>query len=423
MADSEHLPLSRLRILERLAPTFPQLADLEGAIRASLDGLRWPGEKLRGKRIAVSAGSRGIAHLKEIVRACCNWLKAQGARPFVFPGMGSHGGGTAEGQRRVLAEYGVIPEFVGCEILSNMETVPIGNTPEGFAAFMDRNAWQADGVMVMNRVKPHTSFSGNIESGLCKMMAIGMAKREGAHHGHLLCRKYGYDKVLRAIAAHVLSTGKILGGLAIIENEFHQVCTVRAALPDALIRTEEEALVTARALVPRIPFPQVQLLVVDEMGKNISGTGMDGKIIGRGVELPPGEAPQIGLIYCRDLTDESDGNGLGMGFADLIHERLFRKVDLQKVYVNARTSMNPWVARLPIYLSSDREALDFAIGSLGSPSPQEQRLVWIRSTVSLNRLAIGSGLVPQAEKLAGWELSPECIPSEFDGEGNLASPL
>lgn len=288
---------------------------------------------------------------------------------------------------------------------------------------MDRNAWQADGVLVMNRVKPHTSFSGKIESGLCKMMAIGMAKREGAHHGHLLCRKYGFERVLRAIAAEVLSTGKIMGGLAVIENEFHQICAVRATLPDNLIPAEEEALITARALVPRIPFPDLQLLVVDEMGKDISGTGMDSKIIGRGVELPPGEAPEIGLIYCRDLTAESDGNALGIGFADLIHERLFRKVDLQKVYVNARTSMNPLVARMPIYLPNDQEALDFAVGSLGSPSAQEQRLVWIRSTVALNRLAISSGLIPQAEKLAGWRLSADTIRPEFDGQGDLSSPL
>ena len=284
----------------------------------------------KGRRIAVTAGSRGIANLREIVRAICTWLKAQGAQPFVFPAMGSHGGGTAEGQRRILEDYGVTAEQVGAEIRSSMETVCIGTTPEGFKVFMDRNAWEADGVVVMNRIKPHTDFSGKIESGLLKMMSVGMGKLDGATQTHRQGWKYGFERIIRSLSGATLASGKILCGLSVIENEFHQICAVRASRPEEIVANEEKDLARARTLVPRIPLPAFQVLMVDEMGKNISGTGMDTKVIGRGVELQPGEAPAIRVVYVRDLTAESEGNAVGVGLADIMHERLYRKIDLQK---------------------------------------------------------------------------------------------
>ncbi len=418
-----HNALPDFRLLERLGPSVPALPDLPGDIHRALSGINLPPGQLQGRSIAVGVGSRGIASLQTIVRAACDWLKAQGAKPFVFPAMGSHGGATAEGQRRILEEYGITPEALGVELRFSMDVVSLGATPEGFQVYADRNAWNSDGIVVINRVKPHTDFSGKIESGLLKMIAIGMGKEEGAGECHRWSWKFGFEKAIRAMAGRALASGKILGGLAVVENECHQIAAVRAARATDIPAVEEEALRLARPLVARIPFPSLHMLVVDELGKNISGTGMDTKIIGRGVELASGEAPAIGLIYVRDLTPESGGNALGIGLADVMHERLFRKIDLQKMYANARASMNPPMPRLPIYLPTDREALDFALGALGSPEPAEQRLAWIQNTLNLNRLAISPALAKEAAGLGGWRLDPETHVPNFDADGNLPSPL
>ena len=424
-----HVPLARFRYLERTAPSLPGIPQLEAEIAARLSALRIAPERLRNRRIAVSAGSRGIASLPEIVRGVCGWLRTQGAEPFVFPAMGTHGGGTAEGQRKILEDYGVRSDYVGAEIRSDMAAASLGETPEGFQVFMDRAAAEADGVVVVNRVKPHTDFSGKIESGLLKMMAVGMGKVEGARECHRWSRKYGHEKVIRAISARVLGSGKILCGLAVVENELHQIAAVRAARPEHIVAQEEEALEVARPLVPRLPFSVLDLLIVDELGKNISGAGMDTKIIGRGVELRPREAPEIKLIYVRDLTPESAGNAIGIGLADLMHERLYRKIDLEKMYLNARASLNPPVARLPIALPSDREALDFAMGALGSPAPEEQRVTWIRNTLDLGRVAISERLgreidseaaASRGRELSGWRLAPDIHLPRFDAAANLA---
>jgi len=423
MSANSHVPLGSFRILERISASIPALTHLESEVPQALGRLGLPLERLHGRRIAVSVGSRGIASLPEIVRVVCGWLKAQGAQPFVFPAMGSHGDATTEGQRQILEDYGVTPERIGVEVRSSMATVCLGTDPQGFQVFMDRNAWDADGVLVLNRIKPHTDFSGKTESGLLKMMAVGMGKEDGARETHRWGWKYGFEQVIRAMSAVTLASGKILCGLGVIENEQHQICAVRAARPEDIAAQEEEALKMARPLVPRIPFSKLHLVVVDEMGKNISGTGMDTKVIGRGVELQPGEAPEIGLIYVRDLTRESEGNSVGVGFADLIHERLYQKVDLGRTYLNARVSLNPAAVRLPIHLASDREALDLALGHLGSPGPDEQRLVWIRNTQELNRLAVSAPLARAATRLTTWRLAPESSTVEFDSAGNATSLL
>ncbi len=423
MSNNGQIPLPRFQVFERTGASVPTLENLDRHIEQALSGLALPPDKLRGRRIAVTAGSRGIANLRDIIRAVVGWLKARGAQPFVFPAMGSHGGGTAEGQRKILEEYGVTAEYVGAEVRSSMESTLLGTTPQGFEVFMDRNAWEADAVLVMNRVKPHTDFTGKIESGLLKMMAIGMGKTDGARSGHRAGRKHGPEQAIRAMAGMVLASGKILCGLAVIENEQHEICAVRAALPEAIVRTEEAALVMARGLVPRLPFSKFHLLIVDELGKNIAGTGMDTKVIGRGVELDSAEAPQIGLIYVRDVTPESAGNAVGIGLSDLIHERLYRKLDLQKIYLNARTSLNPVMARLPIYLPSDREALEFALGTLGTPAPEEQRIVWIRNTLRLGRIAVSAALAGELAGAQGWRLTSQSYIPGYDAAGDLASPV
>jgi hypothetical protein len=421
MTTDGHISLASFYLLERKEPSLPKLDDLGSSIPETLRGLGIAAEKLLGKRVAVAVGSRGIASLKEIVQAVCGWLKAQGARPFIFPAMGSHGGGTAEGQRKILEGYGVTEAAVGAEIRSSMETLLLGTTPEGFRVFVDRNAWESDGVVVINRIKPHTDFSGKVESGLLKMMAIGMGKLEGATEGHRQSWKYGFETAIRAVSGKVLASGKILCGLALVENELHEIAVVRAVLPEGIVAQEESTLQLACTLVPRIPFSAFHLLMVDEMGKNISGTGMDTKVIGRGVEMAPGEAPGISMIYVRDLTRQSDGNAVGVGFADVIHERLYRKIDFDKMYLNTRTALNPAASRLPIHLPSDREALDLALGHLGSPPPAEQRVVWIRNTLSLDRIAISAPLAREVATLERWRLLEGAHPAHFDAAGNLDS--
>jgi lactate racemase-like protein len=424
MPSNVDLGLAPFHILERTRAGLPGLADLNAEIGHELTRLALPPAKLAGRRIAVTVGSRGVARVAEITRAICAWLKDQGAMPFVFPAMGSHGGATAEGQRKILEDYGVTADFVGAEIRSSMETVSLGRTPEGYEVFMDRNAFESDGVVVMNRVKPHTAFAGRVESGLSKMMAVGMGKIEAAAEFHRHACRAGYEPVVRAMAGRALASAKILCGVAVVENEFHEMAAVRAALPETLVAREEEALALSKTLVPRLPFPRIQMLIVDELGKNISGSGMDTKVIGRGVALAPDEAPKIQLIYARGLTPESGGNALGVGLADLIHERLYRAIDLKKMYLNAVTSMNPMMVRLPIHLPSDREALHYAIGILGSPRSEEQRIVWIRNTLAMNRIRVTSALAAEARAaksgaLAGWQGAPEQLAARLDTEGNL----
>jgi len=418
MSTNQH-PLGALRILERVAPSAPALADLREDMTRALQGLALPGSRLREKRIAVGIGSRGIADIDVLARAVCCWLRDQGARPFVFPAMGSHGGATAEGQKKVLEEYGVTPDFLGVDLISSMETVSLGTTPEGFQVFIDRGAFEADGIVLLNRVKPHTDFSGKIESGLLKMIAVGMGKADGALECHHWSWKFGFEKVIRAMSAKVLASGKILAGVAVVENEFHQVAALRAAGTGGIAAMEEACLEDARPWVARIPFPKLDLLIVEELGKNVSGTGLDTKIVGRGVDLQPGEAPHIRLIYVRDLTPESGGNALGVGLADAIHERLYRKIDLPKMYANARTSMNPPMPRIPIFWPSDQEALTWLLGALGSPEPAEQRVAWIRNTLNLHRLVISGSLARDAANLPGWRLLAEPFTPAFDARGDL----
>ncbi len=422
MSTPQPHPLGALRILERVAPTATGLVDLPQEVSSVLDQLNLAENSLSGKRIAVGVGSRGIANLNVLVREICAWLKKGGAEPFIFPAMGSHGGATPGGQRRVLYDYGLTPEYLNAEVRASMETVSLGETPEGFKVHTDRMAWESDGIILLNRVKPHTDFSGKIESGLLKMIAVGMGKAEGARECHRWSWKFGFEKVIRAMSAKVLASGKILAGVAVVENEFHQIATIRAAQAGNIPAMDEACLEIARPLVARIPFAMLDLLIVEELGKNLSGTGLDTKVIGRGVEVHPGEAPMIRLIYVRDLTAESSGNALGVGLSDAIHERLYRKIDLKKMYANALTSMNPPMPRIPMYFPEDRQALGWLLGALGSPTPHEQRVAWIHNTLHLQRLAVSESLVAEVEGLSGWRVIPGFFDPSFDEAGNLISP-
>ena len=347
------------------------------------------------------------------------WLKAKGAQPFIVPSMGSHGGATGEGQRRVLEDYGITEPQVGMPVLSQMEAVELGRTPEGFRVYMDRLAFESDGVVIFNRIKTHTDFSGRIESGWLKMTAIGLGKVQGARACHLYCRQYGYEEAIRAVGGFSLASGKILCGLGVIENEEHEICAVRAARPKQMVEVEEQALVEARRMLPRLPFPKIDLLVVDQFGKNISGTGFDTKVIGRGVPLQAGEAPQIQLIYVRDITKESEGNAIGIGMADLMHERIGKKIDIDKTYINTQAALNPPMGFLPMHFPSDGEALRFLMGVLGDPAPSEAKVVWIKNTLLLAEILASEAALAQLQTSGAYEREPAASTPTLDSEGNL----
>jgi hypothetical protein len=423
MTNHQHVPLAEFYILERKSPSRPKLKDLSGTIRAALTGLAVEPAKLQGKRLALTVGSRGIANLQEIVREVCGWLKERGAQPFIIPAMGSHGGGTAEGQRQVLAEYGITEAEVGVPVCASMDTRVVGSTPRGFDIHTDRLAWDSDGIVALNRIKPHSDFSGNVESGLMKMLAIGLGKREGATEGHRQFWKYGFEPTVRNIAAQILASGKVLFGLAVTENEMHETAGVHAALPAGIPAMDETILLQARAMLPRVPFSTLHLLMVDQIGKNISGAGMDLKVVGRCPGMPSERVPTYSMIYLRDLTEESNGNAVGMGFADAIHDRLFRKIDFQKTYLNAVVSLSPVGGKTPIRLPSDRAAIDLTLGHLGSPEPADQRIVWIRNTLSINKIAVSSAIKDQMEAPENWQLAGGAFPVDFDAADDLRSPL
>jgi hypothetical protein len=423
MTNNHHIPLSKFYILERKAPSRPRIQNLREVIHSALNGLGVQPERLRDKRIALTAGSRGIANLQEIVRSICDWLKEHGAQPFIIPAMGSHGGATAEGQRKILEEYGVTEPNVGAPIRASMETVVVGHTPLGFDVYADRQAWESDGIVVLNRIKPHSDYFGKIESGLMKMMAIGLGKREGAGEGHRQLWKHGFEPTVRAVAGKILESGKIVCGLGVTENEMHEIAGVHAALPADIPSTDETALLQARAMLPQVPFRNLQVLMIDEIGKNISGAGMDVKVVGRCPAMPVEQAPKYSMIYLRNLTEESGGNAVGMGFADVMHDRLFGKIDFDKTYINAVVSLTPWGGRMPIRMGSDQAAMDLMLGHLGSPDPAGQRIAWIRNTLLINRIAVSASLKDQMEAPDNWRVADDPFSPQFDAAGDLRSPL
>ncbi len=382
------------------------LADLPGVVRAQLDGLGLAISP--GMRVAVTAGSRGIRDIVPITRAVVDWLRAAGADPFIVPAMGSHGGATAAGQVKMLGSLGVTEESMGCPIHSSMEVVQVGSIADGTPVFMDKFAAEADGVFVINRIKTHTSFDGPIESGLAKMCAVGLGKRQGAETVHRTA-VYGLKHQMVPMARVIVENGKVLGGLAIVEDALEQTAEL-VALPPDQIGGEGEArlLVRSKEIMARLPFERLDVLVVDELGKNISGTGMDTNIIGR---LPiPGEPPMaspiINVIVVLDLTDETYGNANGMGLADITTARLASKVDFHATYVNVLTAGLVGLCKggLPITLPTGHDAVATAIKVCGQADPATARVVRIKNTLLLEELLVSPALLPEVEANPGLEL-------------------
>ena len=398
----------------------PAVGDVPAAVAAALAPLRLSGLIRPGAAVAVTAGSRGIANIAAITRAVLDALKAAGARPFVFPSMGSHGGATAEGQVEVLRKYGITGEAMGAPIRSTMETVRVGEAL-GVPVLLDRFAAEADHVVAINRVKPHTDFAGEIESGLLKMLAVGMGNHEGATLCHRANFTHGYEKVCREVGHALLGTGKILFGLGILENGYHQTAKLQALRPDEFEVGEKALLREAKAWAGRLPSAEADVLVVETMGKTISGTGMDSKVIGRAhyIRPDPPPMPHITRVVVCDLSDESYGNAHGVGMADFITKRLARKIDPQAMAINSITSTLPELARIPLALETDREAIRAALETAGLADPQHARVIRIRNTLDLAEVEVSEAYAATLRARPDLEpLGPPC-PMPFDASGSL----
>ena len=376
-----------------------------------------------GDSVAITAGSRGVTNIATIIRSLVFELKKRGARPFIIPAMGSHGGGTAEGQLNVLQHYGITENSMGVPIRSTMETIQIGETLEKIPVFVEQNAFEADHIAVVNRIKPHTDFDGDIESGITKMMAIGLGKHRGATHYHRANNKYGYYRVLTQVAEVVKANCSILLGLGIVENGYEKTSLIQAMASHEILEKERNLLKIAKSNLARIPFAEADVLIVNRMGKNISGTGMDTNVIGRRARLrePMENAPQYSRIFVRDLTQESYGNATGIGMADIVTRRLVEKIDFKPTYVNAITSTTLEGVRIPVTFDSDFEALEVAVSTSGAGSGEDCRMIWVKDTLELDYLVVSESLLDEISENSHLEIVDEFHNLNFDSNGNLKS--
>lgn len=413
-----------LPVFVPIRQTFPHrgIEDVADAVRLELEASGVGKAAQPGARIAIGAGSRGIADIAAIVRAAVDFWKSCRCEPFVFPAMGSHGAGTPEGQASVLAHYGIDERTMECPVVSTFDLVPLGRTNRGIEVVASRDAWESDGVFLINRVKWHTSFAGGIESGLTKMLAIGLGKIEGARIYHAHARTLGMETVIRSVGEHVIAMGKIIGGLGVVEDAYHHTAKV-AGIPAArLIACEEELLRLAKSWMVRLPFAAVDVLIVDEMGKNISGTGMDLKVVNRGVMNmlnPWPDTPRVERIFVRDLSLLSYGNATGIGVADVVHDRLLEKVDYKAGMVNAVTSGSLSLLKIPLHFSSDRECFDVAAHSVGKFDREEVTVAWVRNTLELGSMLVSRNLLDQMSSEANVEVTGAACPVEYDVTGNF----
>ncbi len=400
------------------------ITDIPKTVSEQIGKLGLDGRLKPGQTVAITGGSRGVANIAVILRSVVDELRRLGVRPFIIPAMGSHGGGTAEGQKLVLEHYGITESSMGAPIRATMETTQVGETPQGIPVFLDNYALEADHVVVVNRVKPHTDFDGDIESGLCKMMAIGLGKHTGAIQYHRANIKHGYYTVITNVSRVVRANCKILFGLGIVENAYDETAVIEAMLTPEIENSERRLLAIAKSSLARIPFDQGDVLVVDEMGKNISGAGMDTNVIGRNVsqrERAPVK-PWFTRIFVRDLSEESYGNAVGIGLADLVSRRLVNKIDYKPTYINAITSTNVEAARVPVTFDTDREAMETAFSTCGN-SVEACRMIWIKNTLKLDQFIATEALLDEIGSKPHLKVLERLGELSFDGKGDLPALL
>ncbi len=400
----------------------PRVGDIAGEVERQLAGLHLEKTIQPGETVAITAGSRGIANIAEIIKASAEHFKRIGAIPIVVPAMGSHGGGTAAGQREIIESYGITEEFTGAEIRSSMETVILDTTPQGIPVHFDKHAFEADHVLVCGRVKPHTGFVGEIESGLHKMMLIGLGKHEGAKIYHRAILDYSFAEIIKAVADVVLQRGKVVGGLAIVENAYDETGLLAGVAPGDFYDREKELLVTAKEWMPRLPFDSVELLIVDEIGKNISGSGMDTNVIGRKFrDRSATQRDQVSCkrIFVRGLTNETHGNACGIGLSEFTNQRTADAVDRNTTKINCITGGHPSAGAIPVAFETDREVIEAALQTVGLTEPEDVCVVQIADTLHLGEVLVSEAYLSEIETRDDLELLTDFGEMEFDEQGNL----
>ena len=400
----------------------PEPIGIEREIARELSRPQIASRVQRGSRIAVAVGSRGIAEIDRIARGVVKQLKELGGEPFIVPAMGSHGGATAEGQADVLAHLGITERTVGAPVMSSIEVVEIGTSPSGVTVYVDKLAHSADATVVINRVKPHTAFRGPIESGLLKMLAIGLGNDTGASAVHALGFER-FDSLIPEMGRHILQNSNVIFGVAVVENAREKPVRLVAVEPERMEEVEKELLVEGRALMARILFPRLDVLVVCEIGKNISGDGMDPNVTGRYLSHLQGGEPDIQKVVVLDLTEETYGNALGIGMADVTTRRLVDKIDYYPMYVNSITSRVVKGAKIPVTVDTDKEAVAVALKSCWGVEPGDEKMMVIQNTLKLEEVYISEPMLDDARTLRDVEILGEPFDMAFDAAGTLQLPF
>ena len=401
----------------------PQINDIPAEVEAQLKQLALEQRVQPGQSVAISVGSRGIANIHIIIKAMVDHLKTLQAQPFLVPAMGSHGGGIAEAQRQIIEGYGVTEDFVGCPIRASMDTVVISETKEGVPVHFDQHALSADHVLVAGRVKPHTGFAGDIESGLMKMVMIGLGKHAGAKIYHRAINESSYGVIVRSVVEQVMAKVPILAGLAIVENGYDETAKIAAVRPEEFEAREKELLAQAKQWMPRLPFKQADLLIIDEFGKNISGSGMDTNVVGRKYlqhEAAEHEFPKIRTILVRSLTKETHGNAAGIGGVEYCSKRVLDEIDLNSTRINCITGGSPVGAMIPVSLDCERDIVDTAL-NFGLKNPEDCSMMWIKNTLQVAEVECSSCYLEEAKSRDDLEVLTEPRTIEFDNGDDLVS--
>ncbi len=396
------------------------IKDIPGTVRREIARLNLAGKLPPGSRIAITCGSRGVANIATVIRTVVEEVKALGWEPFLVPTMGSHGGATAEGQREVIESYGITEEAMGAPILSSMEVVQVGVTKHGIPVYIDKYASEAAATIAINRVKKHTDFTSHIESGLMKMLVIGLGKHEQALAIHSY-GTYGLRVLLPEVARMVIEKAPVLFGLALVEDGLEQTTIIQAIPPQEIEQTEAELLKKAISYMARLPIDDIDLLLVERMGKEISGSGMDTNVIGRMAIRgePEFEKPRVKWLAVFDLTEGAHGNAAGLGLADFTIKRLVDKIDMEAFYANVITSGFPERGKIPVTMANEKEVVDLALRLLGGTPPERARVVRIWDTLHLGHLQVSESLLEEVRQKEGVKVVTEPEEMSFLPDGRL----
>ena len=398
-----------------------KIDDVKAHLINELDSLEIDRQSLRGKKIALTVGSRGIPSLPVLVRTMCDKLKEWGAEPFIIPAMGSHGGGTVEGNVQILTDYGITEDAMGVPIKASMDVVQVGAINDGAHTpiYCDKNAAEADGIVLFNKVKPHTDFKGYVESGMCKMIAIGIAKHFGCSWFH----RQGFDTFgerIPMVAAEFLKNMNVIMGVGVVQNAFDEISEIKAYPKDKIIEGDHELLQIAKRRLPRMKFDNIDVLIIDQIGKNISGEGADPNVTGRGCMPGFEDDFHCKKMFVRKLTPPSHGNACGLCYADVTTRQCLQSVDWESTWINFSTNMMLSAGKIPVYQNTDYEALRLAIRTCTKLSDYSQaRIARIRDTLSLSEVEVSEALLPDVIGRDDVEILSEPYELEFDDDGNM----